>query len=126
MNLNTTRKERDCLIQYGIVKEETVDRLGEDGGHDPELSFDVAVAMDCNTMEDELARVRKELGHTQYVANLKVQEVASERDKLREELESARRILDDLQVACEDEIDLPELETLIVNHKRRFGGRDGE
>lgn len=54
----------------------------------------------------------------------KMEELERVRDVLREELESARRIIDDLGVACEDEFDLPELETLIVQHKRRFGGRE--
>jgi hypothetical protein len=38
-------------------------------------------------------KLREELGHAQYVAALKVQEVAAERDKLREELESSRRLV---------------------------------
>ncbi len=44
-------------------------------------------------LEDELARVQDKLNQALYVAALKVKEAEEERDKLREELESARIVL---------------------------------
>lgn len=89
--LHTTREERDGYRR-------------EDGKRDePSDYFKLALVDDCNTLEDELARVRsqlnEEVGKRTQLDYLH-DECIAERDRLSEELARARRAeadLDELQ-----------------------------
>lgn len=97
MKLNTTREERD---EWLVGDHDSLDCIGLRDAYE-----------DCNALEDELARVR-------------------------EELESARRVIERARESADAEKEghwgnykgissVEALRAAIVDHRERFGGRDG-
>ena len=127
MKLKTTRERRQH--EANMLREWHM----RDGQKVPFGFLDIIE--DCNALEDELARVREELGLTQRTA----ERIIFERDKLREELESARRIYAAAIELCDWVDDVMDTESIegdvrdkttdtiglaCAEHKRRFGGRE--
>jgi GTPase involved in cell partitioning and DNA repair len=108
--LNTTREKRD----------ETIRRHDIEGG----MTLYGRIAQDANALEDELARVREELSKSDSMvitANEQAIMYREEREKLREELESASKIL----MSCgSPHLGRWDLEVMAIQHMERFGGRD--
>lgn len=126
MKLNTTREERDNWAWF-VESGEFVTKTTKAAAR---------FAADCKTLEDELARVRQQrdrseerIGEvktfTEQISSI-TSEITKERDKLRDELESARRVLDTVNVFLLDDTgdNYARMSNEHERHDASFGGRD--